>query len=359
MFHGSYRENDVMFLLKKIDMDETDLLNKEEMIQSGKKHYSEMISKEYAPSKRYLEVFYQSLENNKVKMAKHIIQLAKIISSKENPVIVSLARAGTPVGVLLKHTLNKFLGINIQHYSISIIRDRGIDENALKYILKNNDGSGKNIVFIDGWTGKGVISKELKNSVGIFNNKYGTNISNDLYVLADISGKASFAATSEDYLIPSAVLNSTISGLVSRTILNDEFIGETDFHGCKYYSELQPYDLSLWFVEQIMYEINKIGIDSFTTIEYINKEELEKTSNSFISEYMKKYDVRNINYIKPGIGETTRVLLRRVPDKILVRDLSSSEVKHILVLASEKNVVVEEVKNMPYKAVGIISVLER
>ena len=44
--------------------------------------------------------------------------------------------------------------------------------------------------------------------------------------------------TREDYLIPSACLNSTVSGLVSRTVFNTDHIGPDDFHGAKFYAEL-------------------------------------------------------------------------------------------------------------------------
>ncbi len=33
MFHGTYKENDVTFLLKQIDIKETDIKNKELLIQ--------------------------------------------------------------------------------------------------------------------------------------------------------------------------------------------------------------------------------------------------------------------------------------------------------------------------------------
>ena len=49
-----------------------------------------------------------------------------------------------------------------------------------------------------------------------------------------------------------------------------------------------------------------------------------------------EFEIESTHYIKPGVGETTRVLLRRVPWKILMRDLASPYVKHILMLAEEK-----------------------
>jgi hypothetical protein len=359
MFHGSYNEDDVTFLLKPVELTETGLLEKEKLIQSGQKHYSEMISIEYAPSSEYLEFFYKALQTNKEKMAKNILALSEFLKNKKDLILVSLARAGTPVGVLLKRTLRDIFDRNVPHYSISIIRDRGIDQNALKYILQKS-GVDTGIVFIDGWTGKGVISRELKDSVRNFNKENNCNISADLCVLSDISGKAAISVTSEDYLIPSSVLNSTISGLVSRSILN-ESIGPGDFHGCKFYAQLKENDLSVWFIDTMMAEIKKLKLSGYGP-EKINTEinpQLQQISDNFIRIAMEKYNIRDINYIKPGIGETTRVLLRRVPDKILVKNLKLPEIAHLLVLAREKDVLIEEINDMPYKTVGVISDLER
>lgn len=361
MFHGSYLEDDVTFLLKPVELKVTDLLEKEKLIQSGKKHYSEMLSAEYSPSREYLNVFYKALEMNKEKMAKNILTLADFLLKRKGLILVSLARAGTPVGVLLKRTLRDIFDRNVPHYSISIIRDRGIDKNALKFILRENGNNDTGIVFIDGWTGKGIISKELKDSIKIFNEEYNTNISASLCVLSDISGTADISVTAEDYLIPSSVLNSTISGLISRSVLNDRVIGKSDFHGCKYYKELIESDLSLWFVNTIMELIKKISLEKKELnkiITLVNKE-LQLISRVFIKFAMEKYNIRNINYLKPGIGETTRVLLRRIPDKILVKNLNLPEIEHLLVLATEKKVLIEENHDMPYKAAGIISELER
>lgn len=55
------------------------------------------------------------------------------------------------------------------------------------------------------------------------------------------------------------------------------------------------------------------------------------------------YSVDDINFIKPGIGEATRVLLRRTPWKVLINPKykNSDELKHIIQLAHEKDVSVE------------------
>ncbi|MFN8672620.1 MAG: cysteine protease StiP family protein [Candidatus Sericytochromatia bacterium] len=357
MFSGSYLDTDVEFLLEKVEVQELSLEEKEYLIQSGKKHYSEIISTEYEPSKEYLAIFYQAVENNSLKFAKDIFTLAKKISLEKDFVLVSLARAGIPVGVLLKRVLEIFFNINTKHYGVSIIRDKGLDTTAIKYILESNPN--KKLIFIDGWTGKGIISKELAKSINDFNKKYKTNISSDLYVVSDISGKAYFSASYEDYLIPSAVLNSTISGLISRTILNTE---KNSFHACKYYEHLKEKDLSLWFIDKIINEIKKYvlseNIDIMSDLQIIQKnikkEDLVKISETFIAKIMQDLKISNINYIKPGIGETTRVLLRRIPEVIFIKDVNSLETKHLVLLSKEKSVKIIEEKEMPYKAVGII-----
>ena len=70
----------------------------------------------------------------------------------------------------------------------------------------------------------------------------------------------------------------------------------------------------------------------------------------------KEYGISDINLIKPGIGETTRVLLRRVPWKVLidVRYENSPDLAHIVRLASEKNVPIEYHELHHYKTCGII-----
>src|SRR5690606_24640367 len=125
--------------------------------------------------------------------------------------------------ILIKRYILERFKEDLPHYSISIIRDRGIDENAIHYILKNHPG--KQIQFIDGWTGKGAISLELTKACKGFKEKYGVALDDTLAVLADPGQCTSLSGTSEDFLIPSACLNSTVSGLVSRTVLNAELIG--------------------------------------------------------------------------------------------------------------------------------------
>lgn len=354
---GSYQEEDVLFLLKDlsdIQLEES-TLSRERKVQSGG-HYSESLPVEYQPPKEYVDLFWKTTEEYKEKVALAIGVVAEqIFKLKGNKtILVSLARAGTPVGILLKRYIKSRFGVTLPHYSVSIIRDKGIDENAIRYILETHpEGS---IQFIDGWTGKGAISHELTKSCHNYMKKYRLFLDDTLAVIADPGHCTPLFGSREDFIIPSACLNSTVSGLVSRTVLNAQYIGKDDFHGAKYYHELLPIDVSNEYVDIITGEFSKI---TSMAVEIVSKRSNENLEASFLGmEDVKRiqadFGIENINFIKPGVGETTRVLLRRVPWKILMRDPSSPYVKHILMLAEEKGVEVIEYPNLNYLCCGLI-----
>lgn len=362
-FSGSYLASDVEFLLKPIALEYTSVAEKEARIQSGQQHYSEMLSVEYQPSAAYLTVFHAALAANRRRLAQDVLRLAQYLAQRPNPVLVSLARAGTPVGVLLKRTLAQVYQQTVAHYSISIIRDRGIDTQALQTLLRRHDPLGRDLVFIDGWTGKGVIAAELAHWVTLFNQQHHTQISPDLAVLADICGAATIAATREDYLIPSALLNSTISGLISRSILNAAYIDVEagDYHGCRYYQELAGVDLSLWYIEQIMAEVMMLAAAAENrplpplVLDEAARQHQGQLHQQFIHGLLRQYQIGHINLLKPGLGEAIRVLLRRLPKAIVLQDDTLPSVQPLLLLAQERQVPVWIRPDMPYQALGIIA----
>lgn len=341
----SYKDNDVTILLKDITgmVEPEDTKTREQKIQSGV-HYCEMLPIEYVPTKEYEAAYEEMLSVYAKPVAKAVCVLSEKIYHKNNsPVLVSLARAGIPAGILIKHYLEHKYNIDVPHYAISIIRGRGIDKNAMKYILDRHDG--KDIIFVDGWTGKGAIRNQLTDALIDY-----PNVNKDLAVIADPAGVAELYGTSDDLMIPSACLNSTISGLISRTFLRDDIIGKNDFHGAVYYGEMADNDRSYEFINSIEdnfdYNIKDISFEN------------EKRPSGIDDVYaiMKKYDVSDINLVKPGIGEATRVLLRRVPDLILINeaDKDFTDLKPILRLAKEKNVPVQYEKLACYKVCGLI-----
>ena len=76
------------------------------------------------------------------------------------------------------------MGVECAHYSISIIRDRGVDERALLEIQRRHPDWP--IWFVDGWTGKGAISGELKRSLALFNRPGRPYIEARMAVLSDL-----------------------------------------------------------------------------------------------------------------------------------------------------------------------------
>lgn len=359
-FHGSYDSGDVTFLLKPVTLAPTDVAAKERAIQSGQAHYSEMLSVEKSPDPRYLSLFHRALAANGVKLAAHLASLARTLAARpgQEIVLVSLARAGTPIGVLLNRAL-KAMNRRSTHYCASIIRDRGIDWVALDHILAAGH-SDTDIVFVDGWTGKGVISAELARSVGEYNRRSGTSIDTTLAVVADLAGTAGLAATEEDYLIPSAVLNSIVSGLVSRTVLRSDLVGPRDFHACVFYEDKRGEDLSRFYVDALTEPMlaaltNHSDICRWTAD---TRRTLSEQSEGFVSQVMDAFGVDNRNHVKPGIGESTRALLRRVPERLMLRDPQAQDVEHLVALAQVQGVPISHDPQMPYRAAVIIKSLD-
>ena len=123
---------------------------REKLIQSGK-HYSEMLPVEYVPTDQYMQVYHNALKH-----------YAKPVANA----VGMLARAGIPIGILVKRYIKFKYDINVPHYSISIIRGRGIDDNAMKYLLEKY--RPQQILFVDGWIGKGAILNELKKDISAY-----------------------------------------------------------------------------------------------------------------------------------------------------------------------------------------------
>jgi hypothetical protein len=353
-FHGSYLPGDVQFLLKRVSLAPTDVATKERLIQSGRAHYSSMLSAEHPPGAAYLALFHEALERNADRLARDVAALAKTLAAHcgREVVLASLARAGTPVGVLLVRALRE-LGVPSTHYSISIIRDRGIDAVALDYILEHH--SAADVVFVDGWTGKGSIASELEASIASYNQTRGTSLQPRLAVVVDLAGVADIAATAEDYLVPSSVLNAVVSGLVSRTLFDEGLVLPGEFHACVFYDELAPHDLSRHFVDFLTPRVATHLATARTVDWHLEKRAaLRSVSEAFLARMAVEFGVENRHRIKPGIGESTRALLRRVPDRLLVADTTAQDLLHLVLLAELKQVTVHHVSDLPYRATAII-----
>lgn len=365
---GTYKPDDVTLLLKDV----TDLVTpvtteeKERLIQSGT-HYSELLQKEWEPSDDYLEFYRKTLDHFSPVISQLVATVStEIIKDKwENTVLVSLARAGTPIGILIKRYIKYRWDIDVPHYTISIIRDKGIDKNAMNYIVEKH--GEKWIQFIDGWTGKGTIKGQLENSLAQYHKETGHHIKPDLAVLSDPARVADKWGTREDVLIPNACLNANVSGMLSRTFLKDGIIGEKDFHGCA--KVKGDNDFTYTFIDKVVDNFSKVKtvrmkgdsvLCEYAGVKYLfNEKEKEITPQEEIKEIVKVHGLPSAKHCKPSIGEATRVLLRREPWKILISDKAENleDVKLLCALAKEKGIPIESYPLKNYKAVGLIKVL--
>lgn len=360
---SSYPPEDITFLLKDLSdvQIESSVESRERLFQTGS-HYSESLPIENRPTIEYTKLYQQALLDSADYMAQLVGVLCRRVrrfANTDDVVLVSLARAGSPIGILMKRYAEKILKLNWPHFSISILRGKGIDENAVRTIRELYPNS--HLQFVDGWTGKGAIQNELTKSVEKLNASYQLNINDNLAVLTDPGECATLFATREDFLIPNACLNSTVSGLVSRTVLNDTFQDANDYHGAKYYADLEEVDVSNKFIENISNRFQgqepviKELIENFPIVNertWRGMEEVKSIARKF-------YKTADISKIKPSVGETTRVLLRRKPFKILLSDDKHPSVRHILHLCNEKNISIEIVPGLFYLAIGLIESEDR
>ena len=349
-FTGSYQPGDVEFLLKPVVIEMTPVEKKEELIQSGKKHYSDMLSQEPAPTQWHLDLFHRALDRGAERLAKEVTQLAIALAKRfgdEPIVLASLVRAGVPLGVMLHQALRD-MGKTSWHYGISIIRDRGIDGAALDVIEERHGTSG--IVFVDGWTGKGAITGEL---VRALKDRPGYPEQPRLVVLADPCGCSWLAASDDDWLIPFGIMGAPVSGLISRSVWSSEGL-----HGCMVCEHLSEFECSRMLVDTVAHFRKKLTPSSLAPLSWNTESAriLWQTSRDVIAFLADEFKVDSVNRIKPGIAEATRAVLRRVPDHVFVRSIDDPDVALLVGLAREKGIVVTEMGGTlgQYRAVTII-----
>lgn len=341
---STYQPEDVTILLKDITglVKPLGTAEREAAIQSGV-HYSEMLPLEYRPSQAYMSIYEQALQMYSQITADAVAVVAERIWHDKNGdlALVSLARAGTSIGVLIKRYLQSKYCSDIKHYTISIIRGKGIDKNAMNHILEiHSPGS---IQFVDGWTGKGAIQNELKNAMKDF-----PGVSPGVAVLSDPACIAEKCGTHDDFLIASSCLNSVVSGLMSRTFFRTDIIGENEFHGAAFYKDLIAEDRTYEFIDAIE-KCFRFDLD------WQVDQQSGKTGMEEVLKICQEFDIQDINFVKPSIGEATRVLLRRLPWKVLVHSLNDNEhLGHLYQLAKEKGVEVVEYPLVNYRACGLI-----
>ena len=351
---GSYEPRDLTPLLTELSGVDIELPAEErEALMQGGGHYAETLPIEFRPTARYERLFEELLATHSDRIALLTRVLARrVLEEQPDPVLVSLARAGTPVGILLRRAL-ALEDVDAAHYTISIVRDRGLDDRAVSYLCQHHPPG--RLIFVDGWTGKGAIQRELELALAEYGRTHDVAIAARLAVLADPAHVTMLCASRGDELVPSACLNSTVSGLMSRTVIRPDLLGPDTFHGVRVYREFADTDVSRRFVDTISSRFEDVadlldaGVAHAAALPPADGRGLRE-----VQQVQREHRIDDINRVKPGIGETTRVLLRRVPDAILIDPRQRDRLEHVLVLAEERGVPVLERPNRIYACFGLI-----
>lgn len=338
---SSYNQNDVVLLLNDVTGKVKPVTQEErnERVKNGE-YVRSIIIDEYEVSKEYTDIVNNNMEQYLENTAKYVGILAeKLYEVKGNDlVLVDIARAGIPIGILLKRYLKKYYNVNIPHYSISLVK--GLDKKAMEYIIDKHGTKG--IQFVDGWTGKGTVAKEIKNSVL----KDFKGVDPSLAVLSDCINVAKYAGTRKDVYIPHSPLNASVTGLVSITVLNENFYNPTGFHSAIYLENLEKDDQSAQYVDRVTEKFTKQNsktIDDDADL-YINDTEINKIAKTL------NKDKKELN---PGINEAARAVLRRKLEKLVVSNKTDKDLSVLIQLAESKNINVVEMDLKGYKAVSV------
>jgi len=397
---GSYLANDVTVLLDIVDKDavaDVPVSQKEALIQSGQRHYSDMLTLEAAPTAMHEQLYSQALTQGTTRTATDIANLAytlhntfeQAVNAERPLVLVSLVRAGLPIGVLLQRALTDIdssYTLPCVHYGISIIRDRGLDPVALQMLLDAYPDSP--MVFVDGWTGKGAIYQELARSLEAFSDPSHVHFANifhqstfgqgtfgqdtfdqstsdqstsdqgtvnnttviPLLTLADPAGVAWLSASEEDWLIPSGLLNSTVSGLISRSLYTEP---QSGLHRSVFYDNLVAVDHSLAFINHIDAARRSLSTPPQCLPTY---QQPRYQTAELIHKLAADYAITNRNRIKPTIAEATRAILRRDPERILLATAEHPDTVLLRHLCAQRNINISVLgdKILPYQAITLI-----
>jgi hypothetical protein len=356
---GSYDPREVTYVVKDLGDLRLEVPSDEyEARVSRGQHYAELLPlEECRPSPEGVALFHRVLARSARRLALAVGVAAEAVLARHDrpPVLVSLAQTGTPIGILLRRWLLWRRGLELPHYTISIVRGRGVDANALACVRARHPEAG--VQFVDGWTGKGAITRELGQ----------TPAEAGLAVLADPAACAPVAGTREDLLVPNACLNATVSGLVSRTVVVPGLIGPGDFHGARFYRGLTGEDVSGQFLDAVTAEFASVRGQVDAAAEDGPARPVGPPTRPtrparpswagwrLAGRLAREYRLGDVNLVKAGVSETVRMLLYRNPWRVLARPEPGGDLDAVLLLARHLRVPVERCPELgPYTTVGLM-----
>ena len=310
---------------------------KERLIRGGES-YGTLLTPETPPGAVQMSAYRSALERNGERVGALVAGLtAELLRGYTGAVLVSLARAGTPVGCAMRRLARRW-GFELPHHTLSIIRGSGIDRAALAEIRRLHPAAP--LIFVDGWTGKGSIFETLQSSLP-------AGVPPRLAVLSDPAGVALHAATHDDLLLPHAALNATVCGLLSRTFTEGSAPGL--LHAARTEEALRGRDVTVKYLDALD-TLSAPYAPDFR----LPASERPSSPAAQVLALAADLGVTNPHLIKPGVGEATRVFLRRSPAHLMLRDAGHPDTLHLGRLAEAAGVPVSVHPALPYLAAALI-----
>lgn len=344
---GSYRPGDVSLLLSDL----TGVGGIEPGRSGAEPRLAEPAHRlplpEYQPSAAYLDLVRALIACSAGRVALLCATLAELMRRRRGPglVIVSIARAGTPAGVLARRWLRYRHGQEVPHYSVSIANGAA-DANAIGWLCRRHNPAS--LQFLDAWTSKGTVTTALRSAISEFGI---AGLDPSLAVLSDTASCTDLFAAREDMLLPHACLGATMSGLLSRTFVNPRPTAEDDFHAVVSYGELAKNDFSNMYLDTISSRYPAIRDQVPFAVERACRSPLpDGRGLRAACSLARRYGAADFDLVNIGTSESTRAFFRRIPVLLLVHPRAGERVAHLLHLADERNVAVRWEPALPFGA---------
>ncbi|PVZ14219.1 phosphoribosyltransferase domain-containing protein [Actinomycetospora cinnamomea] len=353
---GTFAPDEVGWLLSDLSglALETSRARREEALGSGRAHYAETLPHETAPSRAYAEVVDRVLAEGADAVAAAVGVLADRILARHGAgaVLLSLARAGTPVAVLVRRWASRVRGVALPHYAMSVLRGRGLDRAALDALTAAHDPAS--LVLVDGWTGTGGIVDEVAGDLARHARATGHRVDPTVAVLADPAHATALYGTRADLLVPQACLNATVCGLVSRTVARADLLAPGAWHGAKYHAELAEQDRTGAFLDAVSARFPASAPTAGPG------REPDRRGACYLAALARELGPLGGGRLRAGAGETLRALLRRDPAVVLLARDAGAHLDPVRVLCRERDVPVRELPDpcaglaSPYRCVGVL-----
>ena len=267
--------------------------------------------------------FQAALESSAVRIAHAVGTLTEqVLKLRGNaPVLVSLARAGTPVGILMKRWAWEVHGLKLPHYAVSIVRGLGIDQTALGYLAP---GTARRTHVRGRLDRQGGHRPRTRRRRRTLRKDRRAAFRPDLAVLADPG------ALRPDLRHPGGLSRPLglpeLDGLRPRLThrLQQGADRPRRFPRRQVLLANSPAATSpatSWTAVTAQFPGVRDGScgSGPRPSDIAGLPDADWSGWAAVEEISRSFGINNVNLVKPGVGETTRVLLRRVPWKVLVR----------------------------------------